>query len=323
MPEIIPSARLPVATGAQIWAMTSYYNSAHIERRRENFTLFRANLGVPLIAVEQGYDRPFELMSSDADILIQIRGGDPMWQKERLLNLALDALPANCRYVAWLDCDVIFARTDWPELAVKSLQSNVLVQLFRRVRYLKPEYTGGEPSEEDVELSRWSIPSGIERGLPPADIFRDGDLNPFGKHANGFAWAARRELMDCQRFFDTCIVGGGDRAMIAAALDCVDHIVDRQRMTRRHADLYRVWAKGFRDAVGGAFGWIEGDLFHLWHGPIEKRQQRERYRKLARFDFDPTADITLTDNGIWRWSSDKPEMHAMVRDHLAIRCGSN
>ena len=171
-------------------------------------------------------------------------------------------------------------------------------------------------------MSRTSIPLGIEHGFEPTEIFRDGDLNPFGKHTCGFAWAARREFIERHRLFDTCIVGGGDRALIAAALDCIDHVIQRQRMTRQHADQYRAWAEGFRDAVGGGVGWIDTDLFHLWHGPNESRQRRERYWKLGRFDFDPTRDIALSESGAWRWSSDKPEMHAMVRDHLAIRCGA-
>ena len=32
-----------------------------------------------------------------------------MWQKERLLNVALAAVPNNVEDVAWIDCDVVFA----------------------------------------------------------------------------------------------------------------------------------------------------------------------------------------------------------------------
>ena len=37
-----------------------------------------------------------------------------MWQKERLLNLAVAALPPGCTKVAGLDSDLVFRPRDWP-----------------------------------------------------------------------------------------------------------------------------------------------------------------------------------------------------------------
>ena len=48
--------------------MTSYYNPVRYKRRLSNYRLFRANLGVPLVAVELSFDG---LTEKDADILVQ------------------------------------------------------------------------------------------------------------------------------------------------------------------------------------------------------------------------------------------------------------
>ena len=56
-----------------------------------------------------------------------------LWQKERLLNLALAALPDRCDAVAWLDCDVVFEDDDWPARAVEALQRFPLIQPFQTV----------------------------------------------------------------------------------------------------------------------------------------------------------------------------------------------
>src|SRR5689334_5884496 len=98
-----------------LWAITSYFNPMRYERRRINYQLFRKSLRLPLLAIELAYGENFELVESDADILIQLRGKDVMWQKERLLNLALSALPPDCRKVVWVDCDVVFDSEDWAE----------------------------------------------------------------------------------------------------------------------------------------------------------------------------------------------------------------
>src|SRR5207248_771616 len=98
-----------------LWAITSYFNPMQYQRRRANYRLFRKYLRVPLVAVELSYGPDFELTGADADILIQLRGKDVMWQKERLLNVALSALPTDCHKVIWTDCDIIFETEDWSE----------------------------------------------------------------------------------------------------------------------------------------------------------------------------------------------------------------
>ena len=87
---------------AGMWALTSYYNPAGYRRRRENYRHFRRRLGLPLVAVEAERDGVFDLAPGDADILVRIAGGDVMWQKERLLDIALDVLPPACRAIAWV-----------------------------------------------------------------------------------------------------------------------------------------------------------------------------------------------------------------------------
>ena len=56
-------------------------------------------------------DAPFDLPAGPD--VIQVRGPDVLWQKERLLNIAVSRLPARARKVAWLDGDLLFADPDW------------------------------------------------------------------------------------------------------------------------------------------------------------------------------------------------------------------
>ena len=82
------------------------------QRRLANYRSFREHLAVPLITVELSYGAGFDLREGEADVLIQLRGRDVMWQKERLLNVGLGALPSACSKVVWLDCDIIFEGDD-------------------------------------------------------------------------------------------------------------------------------------------------------------------------------------------------------------------
>jgi hypothetical protein len=97
-------------------------------------------LNVPLLTVELAFgDNPFELRAGDAEKIVKIRGGDVMWQKERLLNIAVEHLPPECEYVAWLDCDLIFDDADWAEKTQAALQKYVVVQPFQHYCELLPQ----------------------------------------------------------------------------------------------------------------------------------------------------------------------------------------
>ena len=104
-----------------LWAITSYFNPAGYQRRLANFRQFRERLAVPLVAVELAYGPDSQLKQG---------GQDVMWQKERLLNLALQSLPDGCKNVAALDCDVIFGTDDWPERATQALRRSVILQPY-------------------------------------------------------------------------------------------------------------------------------------------------------------------------------------------------
>ena len=109
---------------SDLWAITSYFNPCGYRRRLKNYHLFRSRLGVPLVAVELAYGESFELSPDDADIVIQVRAGDVMWQKERLLNLAIQRVPDSAESIAWLDADIVFVENDWAARAVELLKNS-------------------------------------------------------------------------------------------------------------------------------------------------------------------------------------------------------
>lgn len=113
------------------WAITCYFNPCSYQNRLLNYKIFSKFLKVPLITVELSYNDSFELTQEDADILIQIKGKDVMWQKERLLNVALEHLPDDCEKFAWLDCDVIFYENELVNQAIFLLDKFNLIHLFK------------------------------------------------------------------------------------------------------------------------------------------------------------------------------------------------
>jgi hypothetical protein len=79
------------------------------------------------------------------------------------------------------------------------------------------------------------------------------------------------------------------------------------------------WATPFYGAVRGRIGYIDGDVFHLWHGAQKHRRVLERHGDLRDLDFDPYTDIALDESGCWRWNSDKRDLHAFVKAYFESR----
>jgi hypothetical protein len=303
-----------------LWGITSFFNPSGYSSRLRNYGPFRRHLPVPLVAVELSHDGCFQLGPADADILVQVEGRDVMWQKERLLNLALDALPADCDEVAWLDCDILFERPDWPERATRLLDDFAMVQLFDRVHYLGPEYQPGDPVGDAVERTRPSIASGVTAGSPPeACLSHPSPGQRPGTYNNGMAWAARRDLLGRHRFFDASIVGGGDRAMSCGAYGCFEHLFEWHAFNTRQGDYYLRWAEPFSAACGGRIAALEGAIHHLWHGSAADRGLGSRHAGLRPFAFDPFEDIAHGEGECWRWNTEKPDLHAYVRSYFGSR----
>jgi hypothetical protein len=305
---------------SKLWAITSYFNPAKYERRRAAYRVFRQALEVPLLTVEHSTKNNLELSTADAEILLQVTGGDIMWQKERLLNLALDKLPSDCNAVAWLDCDVIFADHSWTDKLESKLDSSPLVQLFSQVNYLGPDWSQGAPLSGSVIKQRPSIASGVCDNQPAAIALEhpSRDQRP-GTYANGMAWAAQRDFIDTYRFFDACIMGGGDRAITCAAYGCFQHIFDWHEMNEAQMAYYLKWAEPVYEACNGRVASLEGDIYHQWHGKPSDRGLSSRHHGLKAFDFDPNTDIAIDNGGCWRWNSDKPAMHRYFEDYFSSR----
>jgi hypothetical protein len=302
-----------------LWAITTYFNPMRYRRRLANFKLFRSRLNVPLIVVELAYDADFELQQQDAEILISLRGGAVLWQKERLLNLAFQALPSHCRKVAWLDCDILFEAPDWVDAANNLLDQFAIVQLFKRVHYLSAYWPSTKRSAMEVEFSRPSAAFSLVSGVPPQTCVGHHLNVREGTSACGFAWAGQLNLLKRHGLFDACILGGGDRALACAATCCLEEFMYRHCMNDPQKARYIDWAKPFYNDVRANIAFLDQDIFHLWHGDVAKRQTRARHKGLRRFQFDPYADIEVGMNGAWSWSTNKHQMHDYVRSYFASR----
>lgn len=297
-----------------LWVVTSYFNPTGYRTKRRNFERFSDRLRASRLrwlAVECAFGAaPFVLPPSPH--VVHVRARDIMWQKERLLNVAIARLPPQCTKVAWLDADVLFADPGWAVRTASLLERYPVVQPFKWVIRLPrgfPFYLG---------LGRWwKSFAAVYAGNP--SVLRAGKFDRHGH--TGFGWAARRELLGRHGLYDACIAGSGDHMMAHAMAEdwtsaCIDRILGDDS---RHRDYFRGWAEPLAREVDGRIGYVSGTLLHLWHGRMADRKYVDRNRDLLDFGFDPVRDLRVGAGGCWEWNSARPELHAWAADYFARR----
>ena len=302
-----------------LWAITCYFNPIAYKRRLENYHTFRQHLAVPLVTTELSFDGNFQLQHDDADILVQLHGGDVLWQKERLLNIALKSVPDACDKIAWLDCDVVFESGEWAERTIAALDQFALLHLFQERHDLSRDVKLDQLPSWDTQPTAQSVVHKMATGeAAPEDLFLPA-TRLTRRSTTGLAWASRRDVLERHGLYDACILGGGDRAILCAALGEFDYAAQAARMNARRFEHYLAWARPYFDSVGGSVGHIPGRIFNLWHGDLYDRKYAERHRWLSKFGFDPFTDIAVDRNGCWRWNSDKRDLHEFVRRYFESR----
>lgn len=308
-----------ITSAEGLWAISCYYNPLGYASRLLNYHRFRRELKVPLVTVEWSLDGSTDLGPQDADVLIQVESPDLLWQKERLLNLAIEAVPSSCDKIAWLDCDLVFEDEGWAERVVRLLDTFPLVQTFSNL-YEMPRQTGpGKLDAQNAYAKVLGIMSALAAGTVDLDM-RRGNIRLTPGCASGGAWAATRQVMQAHgNFYDACILGSGDRAMFCAAVDRSADAIDYLHMNEPWAEHYLHWARSCHEAIRGEIGFAEGNVFHLWHGSLADRSYADRHKALQCFAFNPQQDIAMSPSGCWRWDSAKYEMHQHVRDYFQSR----
>lgn len=310
----------------EFWGVTAVFGASVSERQLDNLETFARSVrrqGLPLLVVELALgDAPHRVPGTAADRILRLRAADVLWHKERLLNLGVRALPRTCRSVAWLDADVVFENDDWVAETRDRLASHPIVQPFETACWLgdgqdAPPEAPAEGVGEGRRLDglAWTLARTTDRRRALADYALHGHT--------GFAWAARRDLLARHGLYDRAVVGGGD-VIIAHAFAADEDFLRglnlySRELTPAERGAVARWGRAVATETGGRLGWTAGRVRHLFHGAAADRAYVERLRILRDAAFDPERDIAAGDDGVWRWASDKPDLHRRVRDYLLSR----
>lgn len=301
-----------------LYVITSYFNPCRYRRRFETYREFREHLNIPLVTAELGFGGRFDLRPGDAEILLQFDDGDVMFQKERLLNIAIRNLPADCTAVAWIDCDILFDDPRWGEMTLDKLRTAHVVQPFGSLYRLQ------QSDPVDFTRSRRAIDPDnslikhLFTGQLDSEHWKvtEGSKLPF---RGGIAWAARRDLIERVGLYDACILGSGDKAFACALLDIPTTSTEYHHMSPEYERHYRRWMARLHADFPLKLDWVETEALQLWHGDYAHRRYQARHIGFAKYRYAPDRDLVAAPSGSWQWRDPHSEMARYVREYFHSR----
>ena len=303
----------------------------------ENFSKYLDKFeNVTLYTVELAYrGAPFVVTQADNPHHVQIRGDQPFWHKENLLNIGFKHLPPEAKYVAWLDADIEFLDPNWAENTINLLDKTPVIQMFSRCRdlgpsdevlYEVPSFMAYLPDLRDNlfrDRSKLRIHRPSSQGKVLHNLEYTSLLPPAALQPNpGMAWAARRDFLDqIGGLIDWCVISPGDWHMACCFAELINTFIDRKicyshKLSQGYQNRLREHQARCSALLDAPAGMLEGRIAHHWHGSRVNRGYGPHWDILLNNDFDPDLDLTLDSHGLYRVRPFREKLLQDVLDNL-------
>lgn len=283
----------------------------------KNFEKMVSDAGARLWVVEVAFgDRPHEITNHANQQHIQLRTNSEIWHKENLINIGISRLPADWKYVAWVDADVQFVRPDWAVETVHMLQHHQIVQMFSLAMDMNPEM---HPFQAHKGFA-WSYVTGKNPLKLTSERGRYG--YPYGHWHPGYAWAARREAVDhLGGLMDWAILGAADHHMAHALIGNVEATFPdwTSALQSPYRTLAMEWQRRAERHVRRDIGYVDGTINHYWHGTKANRRYGERWSIIIDNKYNPETDLKKDWQGLYQLTDRSIALRDQIRAYFRAR----
>lgn len=286
-----------------IAAVTCHWNFPAFKRPAYNLSRFVRHMerdGLPLYGIELVLDgQPAVMQGRKNWRVIRCSEKSILFQKEHLLNMAVQMVPPEYDKIITLDADVEFDDKDWVKKTELALSQYPVVQPF--------EYCYWLAENGAILKRRESI------GKMGIDITWRG--HP------GFAMAFRREFFSLCGLYPYAVIGHGDSVTGCGLLGVplFGCQVDGVGRAQHDNGVLLSWLKQASDFSGSTVSYLKGvGCWHNWHGSLKDRNYARRPKHVLGFNV--TDDILINSEGIIEWTEGAdPVMVKWVKDWFWAR----
>ena len=292
---------------SKLYVITPIINGVRYKSRYDLYQNFKNMVHASdaiLYTVEVAFgNRPFVVTRREDETNIQLRTNCELWHKENAINVAIQNLPDDWEYVAWVDADITFCRPDWVNETMHQLQHYDFIQMFSHAQDLDPNY--------NVIQSH--------KGFAYSYINSLSCTKDYSNWHPGFAWAARRQAIDdvgC--LIDFAILGAADRHMAFALINKIEDTIPDDMAPQYKQELL-MWQDRCNEFIKKNIGFMSGTINHSWHGKKTDRRYRDRWKILTENQYNPDTDLKKDWQGLWQLTNRSQKLRDSIRDYFRQR----
>ena len=232
--------------------------------------------GIPTFTLEMYEDTP-EI--ADA---FHVKTDFILFQKERLCYLLEKKIPESFTKLLFIDSDLVFHNLNWYNELSEKLENFEVVQPFSKGVWLDITYK---------KIVKVRVPIAFYKHL--GNINNSGGI---GGYHPGFAWGFQRDWYRRIGFFQYGILGCGDTLSSTVIMN-----YDNWNCSPYMTAALDVYKQKFTEAPSVCF--LNGVIYHLWHGDQKNRQYSDRRDILASVK-DIRDIIKVENNGLFALKDD-------------------
>jgi hypothetical protein len=284
------------------------------------------DLGFHVVTIECSFGKREKVLSkqkNDRHTVIHVYSENELWLKENLINLAVQRLPQDAKYICWIDGDLQFTRRDIVGETLHKLQHYHVVQMFSVAHDLTPNYMTYQINYGFVHDKLNGVPDSTKEGNWENDDYyaqtgAPGKLKTIHYHP-GFAWAYTVEAWNALGgMIDTAILGSADRHMACALFGEYEKSVP-SGVTPGYKEVIKLWQARALDFIKKDVGYVEGQVSHFFHGSKKFRRYKDRWKIIVNRAFDPLKDLKRMFNGTYQLEDNKIELRDDLRAYFSER----
>lgn len=243
---ILPSYVRPAQTDLAV--IVPFFNPTRSVRIAQNALLTTSLMraaGIPVFVAELATGDDAWIFPETSNNY-RYRSSSYMFYKENLFACVEKHVPPDFTKLALVDSDILFEMKDWYDQLGAALDSKQVIHPFETAHWLSINF----------------------RPLAQKKSVLVGD--PISSHT-GFVWAFQREWYRTAGLCEHALIGGGDSLFYA-------------RISGGRAQpLYSHEFNALPHIAKPSTGYLDQNVYHLFHGPIGKRQYDTRYETLRKY----------------------------------------
>lgn len=313
----------PDKIDSKLYVITPVFNPHRFRSRWKLYKEFEKYIlsynEAHLVTIECSFgERESVLVENQGDnhTVIYVRTKHELWLKENLINIAIQRLPQDWKYLAWIDADIKFARPDWVGETIQKLQHFSVVQMFSMAADLSPSYEILKLHSGFMYCYKNEIPNRNKRMRKEYD----GPTESGTYWHPGFAWAARRDAINnLGGLIDWSILGGGDMYMAYALVGQLNKRNMPNSLGKKGVDFLKEWQSRAEKYIKRNVGYVEGLILHFWHGKKTDRKYQDRGQILVDASFDVEKDIKKDWQGLYQLNEENVKLRDGIKKYFSGR----